>query len=499
MESRRAEQKPISRTYYQLDYGLFVDVVKWRMWKLQQVVKSRMEVERSRQGFICPDCKTEYSTLQALSLLDFSTGLFKCEVCSGILEDNTTSESAIKSQETLSNLMDQCNPILNVLKQTDNLVLPQPLPFDLYQPPDVESEQYDKAIDSNYDNITGEEEQSGANGNGLAVSRDTGIKTGEIHVEFGGDLTKEQELYNREQKVLMKLKQNALPPWHVWSTVSDSIMVPGSLITPEMIKLYLKRDTKSKANYKNRKINHSFYKDQFDSLENRSIERDDCPEDLSNLFTPKAEISVTQGDLLDTNEAVPEDKDISDYYKELGHNLGMSRNKKRKLNGDSDEQTRRFDDLINFKKKDSVKSASVNDSPPENGDISASTLTNGSVVPESGAHTSHIGSPNSSLSNNKGVGQHPSLANNSLILKNLANFLEKKHPDCQIVKVSNVDYKLLDIGQEELSKMTNKEYLEFWNLLHKSIVSVLTDNGVDVKGMDNEIGQITFGILDCAK
>ncbi|OMJ24987.1 Transcription initiation factor IIE subunit alpha [Smittium culicis] len=520
MESRKAEQKPISRTYYQLDYCLFVDVIKWRMWKLQQTVKSKMEVERSKQGFICPVCNIEYSTLQAMSLVDFTTGLFKCEICSGPLDDNTNSESAIKSQEVLSKLMDQCTPILNVLKQTDSLVLPQPLPFDLYQPPDIETDQYDKAIDSNYDASMNEDalNSSGGLGGGLAVSKDTGIKTGEILVEFDGDLTKEQELYNREQKALLKMKQNALPPWHVWSTVSDAIMVPESSINPEMIKLYLKRNTKSKSNVKNRAIYHNLYKNQIlGNNGNISIELINNPDDFfCKYFTFKSPKNMNMGNSTGSDGGSA-DKEISNYYKELSNSLGIPKNKKRKFSnnnagdtkssGDgSSETTRFFDDLVNIKKPNTLgyKNIKTSDIDRDNNNTDGSEAVNSDGTGPDGINNNRTDDNSAMVSNNIDNASKTQRSNENQkdrpkILKSLIEFLEKNQPSNKSIKVANVDYELKDITHAELQRMTNSEYNEFWQFIHHTLVSILSKNGVDVDDTNDRIGQMTFGVLDCIK
>ncbi|OMJ18492.1 Transcription initiation factor IIE subunit alpha [Smittium culicis] len=507
MESRKAEQKPISRTYYQLDYCLFVDVIKWRMWKLQQIVKSKMEV-------------VKYSTLQAMSLVDFTTGLFKCEICSGPLDDNTNSESAIKSQEILSKLMDQCTPILNVLKQTDSLVLPQPLPFDLYQPPDIETDQYDKAIDSNYDASMNEDalNSSGGLGGGLAVSKDTGIKTGEILVEFDGDLTKEQELYNREQKALLKMKQNALPPWHVWSTVSDAIMVPESSINPEMIKLYLKRNTKSKSNVKNRAIYHNLYKNQIlGNNGNISIELINNTDDFfCKYFTFKLPKNMDVGNSTGSGGSSA-DKEISNYYKELSNSLGIPKNKKRKFtnnsagdaksSGDgSSETTRFFDDLVNIKKSNTSSSKksqtsnvdrdniNTNDSEAVNSNGPGSDDINNNRTDDSSAIVS-----NNSDNASKMLQSDENQKDRPQILKSLIEFLEKNQPSNKSIKVASDYYELKDITHAELQRMTNSEYNEFWQFINHTLASILSKNGVEIDDTNNRIGQMTFGVLDCIK
>ncbi len=39
------------------------------------------------QEYVCPACGERYTSLQALTLIDMSDGLFHCEVCSMVLAD----------------------------------------------------------------------------------------------------------------------------------------------------------------------------------------------------------------------------------------------------------------------------------------------------------------------------------------------------------------------------------------------------------------------------
>lgn len=42
MEARKQDQRPVPKTYYYLDYKEFVDVVKWKMYKMQTIVRDNL-------------------------------------------------------------------------------------------------------------------------------------------------------------------------------------------------------------------------------------------------------------------------------------------------------------------------------------------------------------------------------------------------------------------------------------------------------------------------
>ncbi|KAJ2722751.1 hypothetical protein GGI07_003079 [Coemansia sp. Benny D115] len=211
------------QTYFYLDYRQFVDVVKWRMWTLQEQIKEKMQKEQQNLGYECPGCGKLFKTMDVLSLVDMTTGLFKCDYCGDELLDNTESEIAQKSQRELSRFMDQFHTIIGLLKKTDSITLPPPTPLSEVPVPNIGGDQNDE---------TDGRSKSGA-GKELNVSRDTGLSSGNTVIEFGPDLTPKEAARLREGELAKKMRQNQLPAWHIWSTVSGVQMVDDNMISPE--------------------------------------------------------------------------------------------------------------------------------------------------------------------------------------------------------------------------------------------------------------------------
>ncbi|KAJ2897536.1 hypothetical protein IWW38_001682 [Coemansia aciculifera] len=216
---------PFQRTrksdYFFIDYRKFVDVVKWRIWKLQGQVQLRTEKEQKNVGYDCPDCKKHFNKMDVLSLIDQVTGVFRCDYCAGELVDNTVLEMELKSRKELTRFTMQTKVILTLLKKTDDITLPPPTPLSEVPVPNPSGDN------------DGRPDDRGKFGKELGVARDTGVASGDTVIVFAPDLTSKEAARIREAELEKKLRQNQLPAWHIWSTVSGVQMVVDQKITTE--------------------------------------------------------------------------------------------------------------------------------------------------------------------------------------------------------------------------------------------------------------------------
>lgn len=203
MEPRKQDQRLVPKTYYYIDYKEFVDVVKWKMYKMQTLVRDNLRTESENKGYICPNCEKQFSPLDVLSLVDMTDQMFHCDMCENILEENDNAENVKGSQQVLTRLREQSQPIITLLKQTDSLVIPS-------------SYIYKHAPGSRSKGSAGDEYE-------LAIAQDTGAGQGDIIV----DLQMDNEAARRAkmEEAEQKRAQNALPVWHQRSTISDTILV----------------------------------------------------------------------------------------------------------------------------------------------------------------------------------------------------------------------------------------------------------------------------------
>ena len=106
-ETRPDRRAPLTSTYWYIDYKQFVDVVKYKLHRMQSRLQELLKAvgttvpirfkaltslkEMENQDYYCPQCQKSYSTIDVQSLLDRDSFTFRCEYCSGelIARDNT--------------------------------------------------------------------------------------------------------------------------------------------------------------------------------------------------------------------------------------------------------------------------------------------------------------------------------------------------------------------------------------------------------------------------
>ncbi|KAG0148900.1 hypothetical protein CROQUDRAFT_669590 [Cronartium quercuum f. sp. fusiforme G11] len=207
----RAEVKPgaskaTQRTYYYIDYKHCVDVIKWRMWKISKVLDDKQRNVIDGQGYVCPRCKTTYSTLD-ISGLAMTTTSFLCEICNTPLDDNDNDIEVQKNKDRMQRLNAQSTLIKKTLQKADKVVVPA---FDIAQWVAVHNP-LEKPVDSS---------------DGLAVATG-GAKEATVSVQMAQEGDMEAKRLLKEQQAEAKRQANALPIWIAQSTVSGELTGAG--------------------------------------------------------------------------------------------------------------------------------------------------------------------------------------------------------------------------------------------------------------------------------
>lgn len=200
--------RSVPRTYYYLDFKLFLDVTKWRMMSIRKKIDTRLRNELDNKGYVCPRCKKSYSTLEVAHLLDIFRNVFVCETpgCSTELVDNEEAEDVKRSKDSLMRFNEQLSTLLGGLRRTEGITLP-PLDVGAWLTKHAASQPW---FTTRSEDAGSAPSSSTVNG---APALQVDLASNDPAAEAARRLAKQKA--EDEQR-----KQNALPAWHLASTVS---------------------------------------------------------------------------------------------------------------------------------------------------------------------------------------------------------------------------------------------------------------------------------------
>lgn len=159
-ELKEGAQRSVGRQYFYIDYQHFCNVVKWRIAEMHRTIDSSLRnvspahlfpssrahrllphpwvsaflirsvpQQLDNKGYICPQCKKQFSPLEADKVMDFAAGGFYCDVCHAELQDNDDAESVRGSKDRMQRFNRQMRFILEGLRKTEEMVLPAYVPI----------------------------------------------------------------------------------------------------------------------------------------------------------------------------------------------------------------------------------------------------------------------------------------------------------------------------------------------------------------------------------
>jgi transcription initiation factor TFIIE subunit alpha len=126
-----AAKRKVSKSYYFLDYKQFIDVVKWKMHKINKMylffylikrIESSVSEQALHYSYKCPVCEKTYQGLDVIRLVMTADG-FQCDLCESLIQEAERSEQA--SSASYIKFMEETQPLLDLLKKTDTLILPE--------------------------------------------------------------------------------------------------------------------------------------------------------------------------------------------------------------------------------------------------------------------------------------------------------------------------------------------------------------------------------------
>ncbi|KAG7094953.1 hypothetical protein E1B28_005754 [Marasmius oreades] len=212
-ELKEGAQRAVGKQYYYIDYAHFCNVVKWRIAKMHHKIDSTLRNELDNKGYICLQCKQSYTPLDVDKLMDFARGVLVCEICHAEVVDNENAENVQGSEDRMSRFNHQMRFILAGLKQTESMVLPS---FDA-----AAWIKTNLLVRENGDSAqtTGDLKIAGS---GPSAARDDGIG-----IVISSDKDEATMRMERDAQAEIKRQQNALPAWHLKSTISGDLTALG--------------------------------------------------------------------------------------------------------------------------------------------------------------------------------------------------------------------------------------------------------------------------------
>lgn len=164
------------------------------------------------KGYICPLCKTIFSSLDVSRLLNVRTGSFDCDICPDselqaydpMISGSGGTKSASGPHELHSRLMEQTRLIVELLKKADDITIPA---FN----PALWLEQNA----AKYSLLATELGKEDENGPQLAIA---GANSSETQMSVSVELADEDSV--KAAAAASSSVSNPLPEWHMYSTIT---------------------------------------------------------------------------------------------------------------------------------------------------------------------------------------------------------------------------------------------------------------------------------------
>lgn len=207
-EMLEGKTRPISRTYYYIDYRQTIDAIKWRVHKTDKDMQTNTQPVDETKEYTCPRCNAQWTQMEVLDT--FSPQGFHCGRCNALLE--LSKEQEAPGHQQLSRMNHQFKFMTDLLQQIDSMVIPE-CTFD-------NAIQHARPIDreSTHEVVQSIPVEYSIHNKPSAVKglTDTGPKTMQVTISDGNDEQESLESRKRKERLLA---ENALPSWYTNSSL----------------------------------------------------------------------------------------------------------------------------------------------------------------------------------------------------------------------------------------------------------------------------------------
>ncbi|CAJ2507965.1 Uu.00g091510.m01.CDS01 [Anthostomella pinea] len=211
-ELRDGQLRPTNRTYYYIDYRQAIDAIKWRVYHLDKAVQGNAKPASEKKEYFCPRCKAEWTQMEVLDKMDPAHG-FRCHRCDSVLIFDADREAGGHEQSTRLN--NQLRFVTTILPKLDAVVIPD--------------NTFEKAYEAMRAVVRDATNQVTPSMAVESISKPTAVKglanTGPqsiaISITDSDGPTEAEKEAERAHKAKIA-EANALPTWHVQSTVTGA-------------------------------------------------------------------------------------------------------------------------------------------------------------------------------------------------------------------------------------------------------------------------------------
>ncbi|ELT98422.1 hypothetical protein CAPTEDRAFT_176545 [Capitella teleta] len=128
MKMETDQEGRISRhNYFFINYGTFVNVVKYKMDHMRRKIETEERDNTHRASFQCSQCQKSYTDLEVDHLIDFASGQLHCEFCGAEVKEEEASEPRRDSRSLMEMFNTQMTPVDKLLRGLDDVTLAQEL------------------------------------------------------------------------------------------------------------------------------------------------------------------------------------------------------------------------------------------------------------------------------------------------------------------------------------------------------------------------------------
>jgi len=218
-EQKDGQQRPVNRTYYYIEFRSTIDGIKYRVYKLAELVRRSVNNGAETKGYVCPHCSKRFALLDAVTLDFDESGLFLCDRCSNALVDDEESTETKLGHEKIERMNRQIEKIERFLREVDTMQIPlndfdNAIANSVPVPRDKNSLAISQFVSIGNGNCKG-----GGSGGGGGAGRPAQQQAIEISITSSSEKTAD-ELRAEQLRKQQQAEKNALPVWHTQSTVS---------------------------------------------------------------------------------------------------------------------------------------------------------------------------------------------------------------------------------------------------------------------------------------